>query len=142
MQTQKGMGDEALMKLSQMFVLVMAVIGFVSLLNPDCIYDPKWQENMMLICRIAIAIFLLEFVPMLIRKIKSSTFQDIIVIGVVPVSTALAVSIVNPTMDQHLFTVIVFVMMFISIIGTTIFKNKLAKRWSAELNSYHSDETP
>lgn len=138
---EERLGDEPSMKLSQMFVLVMAIIGLVSLLNPDCINNPKWQENMMLVCRIAIAIFLLEFVPMLIRKIKSSTFQDIIIIGVVPVSTALAVSIVNPTMDQHLFTVIVFVMMFVSLIGTTIFKNKLAKRWSAEVNSYHAEET-
>lgn len=128
------------MKFSQLFVVVASVVGLVTFLNPDSINDPKFTENMVLLCRIAMAIFLIELVPAILRKIKNETLMDIISLTIIPVSTALAISLVKPDLDPHLFEIIIVMMVIVSILCSTILKNKLAKRWSAEINSYHSDE--
>lgn len=128
------------MKFSQLFVVVASVVGLVTFLNPDSINDPKFTENMVLICRIAMAIFLIEIVPAILRKIKNETLMDIISLTIIPVSTALAISLVKPDLDPHLFEIIIVLMIFVSLVCSTMLKNKLAKRWSAEINSYHSDE--
>ena len=140
MQTQKGMGDEALMRFSQLFVVVASVVGLVTFLNPDGINDPKFTESMVMLCRIAMGIFLIELVPAFIHKIKNETIVDIISLTIIPVSTALAISLVKPDLDPHLFEIIIVMMVIVSLLCSTILKNKLAKRWSAEINSYHSDE--
>lgn len=128
------------MKFSQLFVVVASVVGLVTFLNPDSINDPKFTENMVLICRIAMAIFLIELVPAFIHKIKNETIVDIISLTIIPVSTALALYIINPEIDTRIFEIIIVLMVIVSILCSTILKNKLAKRWSAEINSYHSDE--
>lgn len=134
------MGDEALMRLSQMFIVVVSVVGLVTFINPDGINDPKFTENMVLICRIGMAIFLLEIVPMVLRKIKNENLTDILSLCIFPVTTAIAISLVNPDIDPHLFEIIIVVMVFVSLICSNVLKRKIAKRWSAEINSYHSDE--
>ena len=134
------MGDEALMRFSQLFVVVASIVGLVTFLNPDGINDPKFTESMVLLCRIGMAIFLIELVPAFIHKIKNETIVELISLTVVPVSTALAIYLVNPDLDTHIFEIIIVVMVIVSLIFSTMLKNKLAKRWSAEINSYHSDE--
>ena len=134
------MGDEALMKFSQLLVVVMAVIGLVTFLTPQIVDEPSFKDNMVLLCRIGMAIFLIELVPAVIRKIKNETLMDIISLTVIPVSTALAISLVKPDLDPHLFEIIIVLMVIVSLLCSTILKNKLAKRWSAEINSYHPDE--
>ena len=134
------MGDEAFMRLSQLFVVVVSVVGLVTFINPDSINDPKFTENMVLICRIGMGIFLIELVPAFIRKIKNETIVDLISLTVVPVTTALAIYIVRPDLDTHIFEIIIVLMIVVSLVCSTMLKNKLAKRWSAEINSYHSDE--
>lgn len=130
------------MRLSQMFIVVVSVVGLVTFINPDGINDPKFTENMVLICRIGMAIFLLEIVPMVLRKIKNENLTDILSLCIFPVTTAIAISLVNPDIDPHLFEIIIVVMVFVSLICSNVLKRKIAKRWSAEINSYHSDETP
>ena len=128
------------MRLSQMFIVVVSVVGLVTFINPDGINDPKFTENMVLICRIGMAIFLLEIVPMVLRKIKNENLTDILSLCIFPVTTAIAISLVNPDIDPHLFEIIIVVMVFVSLICSNVLKRKIAKRWSAEINSYHSDE--
>lgn len=136
------MGDEALMRLSQMFIVVVSVVGLVTFINPDCNNDPKFTENMILICRIGMAIFLLEIVPMFLRKIKNETLTDILSLCIFPVATAIAIALVNPDIDPHLFEIIIVIMVFVSLICSNVLKRKIAKKWAVEVNSYHSDETP
>lgn len=128
------------MRFSQLFVVVASVVGLVTFLNPDGINDPKFTESMVMLCRIAMGIFLIELVPAFIHKIKNETIVDIISLTIIPVSTALAISLVKPDLDPHLFEIIIVMMVIVSLLCSTILKNKLAKRWSAEINSYHSDE--
>lgn len=128
------------MKFSQLFVVVASVVGLVTFLNPDGINDPKFTESMVMLCRIAMGIFLIELVPAFIHKIKNETIVDIISLTIIPVSTALALYIINPEIDTHIFEIIIVLMVIVSLLCSTILKNKLAKRWSAEINSYHSDE--
>lgn len=130
------------MKLSQIFVVVVSVIGLVTFLNPDGINDPKFTENMVLICRIGMAIFLLEIVPMFLRKIKNETLIDILSFCIFPVTTAVAITLVDPDIDYHLIEMVMMVMVFVSLIFSGFVKRKLVKRWGVEINSYHSDETP
>ena len=52
-------GDETLMKFSQLFVVVASVVGLVTFLNPDGINDPKFTESMVLLCRIGMAMYLM-----------------------------------------------------------------------------------
>ena len=134
------MGDETLMKFSQLFVVVASVVGLVTFLNPDGINDPKFTESMVLLCRIGMAIFLIELVPAFLHKIKNETIVDLISLTVVPFTTALAIYLVNPDLDTHIFEIIIVLMVVVSLVCSTMLKNKLAKRWSAEINSYHSDE--
>lgn len=128
------------MRFSQVLVVVMSVIGLVTFLTPQIVDEPSFKDNMVLLCRIAMAIFLIELVPAFLRKIKNETLMDIISLTVMPVSTALAISLVKPDLDPHLFEIIIVMMVIISLLCSTMLKNKLAKRWSAEINSYHSDE--
>lgn len=128
------------MKFSQLFVVVASVVGLVTFLNPDGINDPKFTESMVMLCRIAMGIFLIELVPAFIHKIKNETIVDIISLTIIPVSTALALYIINPEIDTRIFEIIIVLMVIVSLLCSTILKNKLAKRWSAEINSYHSDE--
>ena len=134
------MGDETLMRFSQLFVVVASVVGLVTFLNPDGINDPKFTESMVLLCRIGMAIFLIELVPAFIHKIKNETIVELISLTVVPVSTALAIYLVSPDLDTRIFEIIIVLMVIVSLVCSTMLKNKLAKRWSAEINSYHSDE--
>ena len=134
------MGDEALMKFSQLLVVVMAIIGLTTFLCPQIVDEPSFKDNMVLLCRIGMAIFLIEVVPAFIRKIKNETIVDLISLTVVPFTTALAIYLVNPNLDTHAFEIIIVLMIIVSLVCSTILKNKLAKRWSAEINSYHSDE--
>ena len=134
------MGDEALMRFSQVLVVVMSVIGLVTFLTPQIVDEPSFKDNMVLLCRISMAIFLIELVPAFIRKIKNETLMDIISLTVIPVSTALAISLVKPDLDPHLFEIIIVLMVIVSLLCSTILKNKLAKRWSAEINSYHPED--
>ena len=134
------MGDEALMRFSQLFVVVASIIGLVTFLNPDGINDPKFTESMVLLCRIGMAIFLIELVPAFIHKIKNETIVELISLTVVPFTTALAIYLVRPDLDTRIFDIIIVLMVVVSLVCSTMLKNKLAKRWSAEINSYHSDE--
>lgn len=128
------------MKFSQLFVVVASIVGLVTFLNPDGINDPKFTESMVLLCRIGMAIFLIELVPAFIHKIKNETIVELISLTVIPVSTALAIYLVNPCLDTHIFEIIIVLMVVVSLVCSTMLKNKLAKRWSAEINSYHADE--
>lgn len=128
------------MKFSQLFVVVASVVGLVTFLNPDGINDPTFTESMVMLCRIAMGIFLIELVPAFIHKIKNETIVDLISLTVIPVSTALALYIINPEIDTRIFEIIIVLMVIVSLLCSTILKNKLAKRWSAEINSYHPDE--
>ena len=128
------------MKFSQLFVVVASVIGLVTFLTPQIVDEPSFKDNMVLLCRIGMAIFLIEFVPAFIHKIKNETIVDLISLTVIPVSTALAILLVKPDLDPHLFEIIIVLMVVVSLVCSTMLKNKLAKRWSAEINSYHSDE--
>ena len=110
------MGDEAFMRLSQLFVVVVSVVGLVTFINPDSINDPKFTENMVLICRIGMGIFLIELVPAFIRKIKNETIVDLISLTVVPVTTALAIYIVRPDLDTHIFEIIIVLMIVVSLV--------------------------
>lgn len=130
------------MRLSQIFIVVVSVIGLVTFLNPDCNNDPKFTENMILVCRIGMAIFLLEIVPMFLRKIKNETLTDILSFCIFPVATAMAIALVNPDIDPHLFEIIIVLMIFVSLICSNFLKRKVAKKWAVEVNSYHSDQTP
>lgn len=134
------MGDETLMKFSQLFVVVASVVGLVTFLNPDGVNDPKFTESMVILCRIAMGVFLIELVPAFIHKIKNETIIELLSLTVVPVTTALALYIINPEIDTHIFEIVIVLMVFVSLLCSTMLKNKLAKRWSAEINSYHSDE--
>lgn len=118
----------------------MAVIGLVTVLTPEIVDEPSFKDSMVMLCRLGMAIFLIELVPAFIRKIKNETIVDLISLTVVPVSTALALYILNPELDSRIFEIIIVLMVVVSLLCSTILKNKLAKRWSAEINSYHSDE--
>lgn len=128
------------MKFSQLFVVVASIVGLVTFLNPDGVNDPKFTESMVMLCRIAMGVFLIELVPAFVYKIKNETIVDLISLTVVPVTTALALYIINPEIDTYIFEIIIVLMIFVSLVCSTMLKNKLAKRWSAEINSYHSDE--
>lgn len=128
------------MRFSQLFVVVASVVGLVTFLNPDGINDPKFTESMVMLCRIAMGIFLIELVPAFIHKIKNETIVDIISLTIIPVSTALALYIINPEIDSRIFEIVIVLMIVVSLLCSTILKNKLAKRWSAEINSYHPED--
>lgn len=128
------------MRFSQLFVVVASVVGLVTFLSPDGINDPKFTESMVLLCRIGMAIFLIELVPAFIHKIKNETIVELISLTVVPVSTALAIYLIRPDLDTRIFEIIIVLMVIVSLVCSTMLKNKLAKRWSAEINTYHSDE--
>lgn len=128
------------MRFSQLFVVVASVIGLVTFLNPDGINDPKFTESMVMLCRLAMGIFLIELVPAFIRKIKNETLVDIISLTIIPVSTALALYIINPEIDSRIFEIVIVLMIVVSLLCSTILKNKLAKRWSAEINSSHPED--
>lgn len=128
------------MKFSQLFVVVASVVGLVTFINPDGVNDPKFTESMVMLCRIAMGIFLIELVPAFIHKIKNETIVDLISLTVIPVTTALALYIINPELDTRIFEIVIVLMIFVSLVCSTMLKNKLAKRWSAEINSYHADE--
>ena len=108
------------MKFSQILVVVMAIIGLTTFLFPQIVDEPSFKDNMVLLCRIGMAIFLIEVVPAFIRKIKNETIVDLISLTVVPFTTALAIYLVNPDLDTHIFEIIIVLMIFVSLKITVI----------------------
>lgn len=125
------------MKISEVFVVIMAIVGLTTIINPDAIDSIK--EPLTILCQCAIAIVLLEILPKMLKKLKNNNLIDLISIFVFPISVAIAIFIVNPGIDPGIIEPLMFVLVLLGILSSNIIKRHFVKKWGVEINSSHPD---
>ena len=123
------------MKYSQLLCVVMAIVGFTTFLGP--IPKDEIVDAVVMLCRIAIAVCLIEFIPAIIKKIKTKGIQDFLMVFVMPISVCMALLIINPDMSETVIQAVMIVLIAAGIIGSGIIKRYFVRKWGKDINSYH-----
>ena len=122
------------MKYSQLLCVVMAVVGFTTFLGP---IPDEIVDSVVMLCRVAIAVCLIEFVPAIIKKIKTKGIADILTIVIMPISVCMALLILNPDISETTIKAVMIVLIAAGLIGSGILKKYFIRKWGQEINSYH-----
>lgn len=124
------------MKYSQLLCVVMAVIGFTTFLGP---IPDEIVDSVIMLCRIAIAVCLMEFIPAIIKKIKTKGIQDFLMVFIMPISVCMALLIINPDISETVIEAVMIVLVAAGLIGSGILKRYFVRKWGKDINSYHPE---
>lgn len=125
-------------KLCEMAVIVMAVVGLTTIINPD-VDKIVLTDNLLLICKICIFIVIIDIIPRVLKKMKNIALTDLATIIVFPVGIGFMLISLNPDMDEHTVKMIVTSLVIVGILFSSILRRYFVKKWGKEINSSHPD---
>ena len=125
------------MKLSEVFVIVVAIIGFTTIINPDAINTI--QEPLILMCRVAIVVVLFEIIPKMLKKMKGMGITEVVSVCIFPFTVGFSVLLLNPDIDENIIKSLLLICVILGLLTTNIVKRHFVKKWGVEINSSHPD---
>lgn len=126
------------MKLCELAVIVMALVGLTTIINPD-VDKSTLTDNMLLICKICMFIVIIDIIPRVLKKMKNIALTDLASIIVFPVGIGFMLISLNPDMDEHTVKMILTSLVIVGILFSSILRRYVVKKWGKEINSYHPD---
>lgn len=122
------------MRLSDIPVIVFAIVGLVSLMGP-VEPTPELWDDMIIAFRACLVIVVIDLLPRLIKKLGSNGLTDVLLSAVPCVAVLIWLYFVIPDADPDLITNVAIVAVFVSMVAVKIARRHFVKKYGTVVAS-------